>query len=86
MLRNAVGEPFILPWKLGIEKNWMRGWGGECQEVPSRVSGLELLKNFVGQTFSVSITSGIEKVYASEGYVSIFCQNFLSHSAEKSCR
>ena len=26
--------------------------------------------------------SGIEKFYASEGYVTIFCRNFLSHSAE----
>ena len=72
--------------EIGHRKKLDERVGGECQEVPSRVSCLELLKNFVGQTFSVSITSGIEKVYASEGYVSIFCQNFLSHSAEKFCR
>ena len=72
--------------KIGHRKKLDERVGGECQEVPSRVSGLEVLKNFVGQTFSVSIISGIEKVYASEGYVSTFCQIFLSHSAEKSRR
>ena len=40
-------------------------------------------KNFVGQPFRVSLISVIEKFYASEGYVLIFCRNFLSHSAEK---
>ena len=33
-------------------------------------------KNFVGEPFSVSPTSGIEKLYASAGYVTIF--GFLS--------
>ena len=40
-------------------------------------------KIFVGQPFRVSLISVIEKFYASEGYVTIFCRNFLSHSAEK---
>ena len=39
-------------------------------------------KYFVGQPFRVSLISGIGKFYASEGYVTIFCRNFLSHSAE----
>ena len=26
--KNAVGEPFSLSLLLGIEKVWMRGWGG----------------------------------------------------------
>ena len=38
-----------------------------------------------GESFSVSLISGIEKFYASEGYVTIFdfLSIFLSHSAEK---
>ena len=28
MPKNAVGEPFILSLISGIEKVWMRGWGG----------------------------------------------------------
>ena len=41
-------------------------------------------KNFLGEPFSVSLISGIEKLYASEGYVTIFdfLSNLLSHSAE----
>ena len=31
----------------------------------------------------MSLISGIEKFYASEGYVTILCRIFLSHSTEK---
>ena len=44
---------------------------------------LTLPKNLVGEPFSVSLISGIEKLYASDGYVTIFRRTFLSHSAEK---
>ena len=82
--KNAVGEPFSLSLISGIEKVWMRGWGlGECQDFPSKFSCLTVPKNFVGQPFRVSLISVLEKFYASEGYVTIFCRNFLSHSAEK---
>ena len=37
-------------------------------------------KKIVGERFSVSLISGIEKFYASEGYVTIFRRFFLSHS------
>ena len=40
-------------------------------------------KKIVGEPFGVSLISGIEKFYASEGYVTIFCRNFSSHSVEK---
>ena len=36
-----------------------------------------------GESFSVSLISGIGKFYASEVYVTIFQGNFFSHSAEK---
>ena len=56
----------------------MRGWGlGECQDFPSKFSCLTVPKNFVGQPFRVSLFSGIEKFYASEGYVN-FLSNFLT--------
>ena len=32
--------------------------------------------------FQCFTVSGIEKIYALEGYVMIFCRYFLSHSAE----
>ena len=34
MSKSAEGEPFSLSLISGIEKNWMRGWGGECQDFP----------------------------------------------------
>ena len=43
-------------------------------------------ENFVGQPFRVSLNSGIEKLYASEGYVTISVEVFLSDNAEKFCR
>ena len=46
---------------------------------------LKVPKKFVEEHFRVSLISGIEKFYASEGYVTIFCHNFLSQSAEKFC-
>ena len=61
------------------------GGGAECQNFPSKISCLTVPEFFVGQTFRVSLVSGLEKFYASEGYVTIFCRNFLSHSVEKSC-
>ena len=43
---------------------------------------LTVAKKFVGEPFRLSLISGIEKIYASEGYVTIFGENFLSHSTE----
>ena len=57
--------------------------GGEYQNFPSKIFCLKVPKKFVREPFSVSLISGIEKFYASEGYVTICCRNFLSHSAEK---
>ena len=82
--KNAVGEPFSLSFFSGIEKVWMRGWGGsECPKFWSKDSCLAVPEIFVRQTFRLSLLSGLEKFYASEGFVTIFCRKFLSHSAEK---
>ena len=36
-------------------------------------------KNFIDEPFSLSLNSGIEKLYASEGYITIFrLKNFVS--------
>ena len=51
--------------------------GGEYQDFPSKIFCLTVPKNFVGEPFSVSLISGIEQFYASEGYVTIFCRNFF---------
>ena len=49
----------------------MRGWGRECQDFPSKDSFILQPKNFVGQSFRVSLISVIENFYASDGYVTI---------------
>ena len=51
-------------------------------DFPSKISCLRVTKNFVGEPFSVSLISGIEKFYASEGYVTIFHRKLLAHSVE----
>ena len=40
------------------------------------------LRKFVGEPFRVLLISVIEKIFASEGYVTIFVENSLSHSTE----
>ena len=80
----AVGEPFSLSLISGIETVWMRKWGGGVyQDFPSKIFCPKVPKKVVGQPFRVSLISGIEKFHTSEGYVTIFCRYFLSHSTEK---
>ena len=69
MPKNGVGVPFSLSLLSEIEKVWMRGLGEERQDFPSKISCLTVPKNIVGQRFWVSLNSGIEKLYAAEGYV-----------------
>ena len=60
---------------------WIRGGGG-VTKIPSKISCLKVPKDFVEEPFSLSLVSGIEKIYGSEGYVTILRLKFLSHSAE----
>ena len=58
------------------------GGGGEYQDFP-KIFCLTVPKISVGESFTVAIISGIEKVWIREGGVSRFSvENFLSHSAE----
>ena len=45
---------------------------GEYRKFPSIIFCLKMPKNFVGESFSLSLSSGIEKINASEDYVMIF--------------
>ncbi len=49
---------------------------GGYQDIPWKNFCFTVPKSFVGSPFSVSLISGIEKIYASMGYVTIF--DFLS--------
>ena len=72
--KKFVGESITVPVFLGTGKVWIRK--REYQEFPWKIFCFTLSKNFLGESFSVSLVSGIEKFYASEGYVTIF--DFLS--------
>ena len=52
------------------------GERGEHHDFPSKSFGLTVLRNLVRESFKVSLISGLEKIFASEGYVTIFV--FLS--------
>ena len=56
---------------------------GEYRNFPSKIFSLKLPKNIVGEPFSPSLISGIEKIYASEGLSRLSVENFFSHSGEK---
>ena len=50
---------------------------GGYQDFPSEIFCLTVPKKIVGEPSRVSLISGIEKFYASEGYVTIFRRNFF---------
>ena len=43
-------------------------------------------KHFGGEPVSATITSSVGKIYAWEGYVTVLCRVFLSHSTEENRR
>ena len=57
---------------LAAKKFMDKKGGGDYLKIPSKMFCLKVPKNFAGEPFSLSIISGIEKIYASEGYVTIF--------------
>ena len=66
----------------GAKKGMDKRGGGEYQDFPSKFFCLTVAKKFVGEPFGVSLISVIEKLFASEGFVTIFVESFLSHSTE----
>ena len=63
--------------KILLSKNFMDKREGKNQVFPSNFFCLEVPKKFVGQPFSVLLTSGIENFCASEGYVTIPRRTFF---------
>ena len=72
--------------KFLVAKKFMDKREREVSRFPSKKFCLTVPRKFVGEPFSVSLISGIEKFYGSEGYVTNFCRRFLSHSAKKLSR
>ena len=63
--------------KILVAKKYMDKREGQVSRFPPKTFCLTMLNNFVGEPFRVSLIWGIEKFYASEGYVTIF--DFLSN-------
>ena len=57
--------------------------GVGCHDFRSNFFRLTEPKIFVGEPFRVSLFLGIDKVYNSEGCVTIFRRKFLSHTSKK---
>ena len=64
--------------KFPVAKTFMdKNGGGEYQKLPSKNFCLTVPKNFVKESFSVSLISGIEKIYAQEGNITNFYRKFV---------
>ena len=61
-----------------------RGGGRGFQDYQSKIFCLTVPKISVGEPFSVSLISGVEEFYTSEGYITIF--GFLSNFFVSQCR
>ena len=73
--KNFERDPFcdVFQKVSGKEKVY-RSEGG-YQKFPRKIFFLTVPKIFVAEPFFVSLISGIEKIYASEVYVTIFRRN-----------
>ena len=68
----------------GTEEVWIREGGGSIKIFRRKFFCLTVPKNLVRESFCVSLISGMEKNFASEGYVTIF--DFLSKFFVSQCR
>ena len=80
--KTLQGKQSVLCFrKFPIAKNFMDKGGGEYQDSASKKFCQTVPKTFVGDPFSVSLISGMENFYASEGYVTNFRRKlFVSQS------
>ena len=76
MTKNFVEEPFCVSENFCYRKMLGIREGG-YQDFPSKTFCLTVPKIFVGEPFSVSLISGIEKFYAYEGNITIFYRKFV---------
>ena len=80
--KTLHGNPSVLCFRKILAAKKLLDKKGEYQYYPSKIFCLTVPKKFVGEPFSVSLISGIEKVYASDGYVTIFRRSFC-HAVPK---
>ena len=63
--------------KILVAKKIMDKEQGEVSRFLLKIFCLKVPKNAVGEPYSHSIISGVEKIFASKCYVTIFSRNFL---------
>ena len=64
--------------KIPVAKKFRKKKGeGEYRSFPSRYFCLKVPRKFVAESFSLSLLSCIEKIYASECYVTIISRKFF---------
>ena len=63
--------------KFPVAKKFLDEKEGGYRNFPLKNFCPKVLKKVIREPFSVSLTSGIEKIYASEGYVTIFRRKFI---------
>ena len=80
---NFVGDPFCAVFQKFSDSQKFMHKKGDIQGLRSKISCLTVPKTSVEQPDRVSLILGMENFHASEGCVTIFCQKFPSHSAEK---
>ena len=80
--KNFVEEPLCFKKSL-VSKNIRNKRGGGYHNFPSKLFCLTVPKIFVGEPFSVSLISGTDKFYASEGYITIFYWNIFVPQCRK---
>ena len=73
-----MGKPFSVSLLSGADEVWLRE-RGEYQDFLSKFFCLTVPKKLVRESFSVSLFSDMEKIFASEGYITIidFLSNFF---------
>ena len=77
--KHFVEEPLCAVFQIisGGEKFYGRERGGEITKLSVEIFCLKVPKHFVGEAFSLSLVPGIGRLYASEGYVTIFRRKFF---------
>ena len=64
--------------KILVAKKFIDKKEGEVTRLLLKILCLKVPENAVGEPYSHSIISGIEKIFASMGYFTIFCRNICA--------
>ena len=82
--KNFVEEPFCAVFQKTSGSEKVYGKEGEgVNKLLSKISCLKVPKDFVEEPFSLSLISGIGKIYASEEYVTIFPRKLFVSKCRK---